>query len=181
MDEHTLPPAAGSGVDIGPISARQALAYTVKIAEELKYPMFLVARRLGKEDKTIEHKLLALMQEASDANASFIARARAILGRSDMPSKSPSQARLMAAAAHDPAFAKRVGVPRKVAKEFNRADAGTGILSRRPAKRSRPKASAKTESKAARLLAQNDGRGGYAKTQARRAVVKGAMARLGLK
>lgn len=45
-----------------------------------------------------------------------------------MPSKSPKQARLFAAAAHDPKFAKKVGVPVKVAKEFNRADKGTGIL-----------------------------------------------------
>lgn len=45
-----------------------------------------------------------------------------------MPSKSPAQARLMAAAAHDPAFAKKVGVPVKVAREFNQADAGSGIL-----------------------------------------------------
>jgi hypothetical protein len=41
-----------------------------------------------------------------------------------MPSKSPAQARLMAAAAHDPAFAKRAGVPQSVAKEFNREDKG---------------------------------------------------------
>jgi hypothetical protein len=34
----------------------------------------------------------------------------------------------MAAAAHNPAFAKKVGVPQTVAKEFNAADAGTGIL-----------------------------------------------------
>jgi hypothetical protein len=39
-----------------------------------------------------------------------------------MPSKSKSQAKLMAAAAHSPAFAKKVGVPVSVAKEFNRAD-----------------------------------------------------------
>lgn len=45
-----------------------------------------------------------------------------------MPSKSPKQARLMAAAAHNPEFAAKVGVPPKVAKEFNRADAKTGIL-----------------------------------------------------
>lgn len=45
-----------------------------------------------------------------------------------MPSKSPKQARLMAAAAHNPSFAKKVGVPTKVAKEFNQADKGTGIL-----------------------------------------------------
>ena len=40
-----------------------------------------------------------------------------------MPSKSAAQRRLMAAAAHNPKFAKKVGVPVKVAKEFNRADA----------------------------------------------------------
>lgn len=45
-----------------------------------------------------------------------------------MSSKSPKQARLMAAAAHSPAFARKVGVPVTVAKEFNAADAGTGIL-----------------------------------------------------
>lgn len=44
-----------------------------------------------------------------------------------MPSKTPAQARLMAAAAHDKKFAKKVGVPQKVAKEFNQADKGSGI------------------------------------------------------
>jgi hypothetical protein len=39
-----------------------------------------------------------------------------------MPSKSPAQRRLMQAAAHSRAFAKKVGVPMKVAKKFNRAD-----------------------------------------------------------
>ena len=34
----------------------------------------------------------------------------------------------MAGAAHDPAFAKKMGIPQKVAKEFNEADAGTGII-----------------------------------------------------
>lgn len=36
----------------------------------------------------------------------------------------------MAAAAHDPKFAKRVGIPQSVAKEYNRADTGTKLLSR---------------------------------------------------
>jgi hypothetical protein len=45
-----------------------------------------------------------------------------------MPSKSAPQARMMAGAAHNPKFAKRVGVPQGVAKEFNKADAKTGIL-----------------------------------------------------
>lgn len=41
-----------------------------------------------------------------------------------MPSKSKAQRNLMAAAAHNPAFAKKVGVPVSVAKEFNAADKG---------------------------------------------------------
>lgn len=48
-----------------------------------------------------------------------------------MPSKSKKQARLMAAAAHDPEFAKKAGVPQSVAKEFNAADAKTGILKKK--------------------------------------------------
>lgn len=39
-----------------------------------------------------------------------------------MPSKSAKQARTMAAAAHNPEFAKKMGIPQKVAKEFNKAD-----------------------------------------------------------
>ena len=45
-----------------------------------------------------------------------------------MPSKSPEQARLMAAAAHDPKFAKKVGVPQSVAREYNQADKGGKML-----------------------------------------------------
>lgn len=41
-----------------------------------------------------------------------------------MPSTSKKQRNLMAAAAHNPAFAKKVGVPVSVAKEFNAADKG---------------------------------------------------------
>jgi hypothetical protein len=56
-----------------------------------------------------------------------------------MPSKSSKQARMFAAAAHDPKFAKKVGVPVSVAREFNRADAGTGIIKpkRMPASKKR--------------------------------------------
>lgn len=39
-----------------------------------------------------------------------------------MPSKSPEQHKLMAAVAHNPAFAKKVGIPVKVGKEFAKAD-----------------------------------------------------------
>lgn len=45
----------------------------------------------------------------------------------DEKSKSQKQARIMAAAAHDPAFAKRTGISQKVAREFNRADTGKDI------------------------------------------------------
>lgn len=41
-----------------------------------------------------------------------------------MPSKTPKQKRTMAAAAHNPAFAKKLNIPVKVAKEFNAADKG---------------------------------------------------------
>ena len=39
-----------------------------------------------------------------------------------MPSKSEKQKKLMAAAAHNPSFAKKAGVSVKVAKEFHAAD-----------------------------------------------------------
>jgi hypothetical protein len=45
-----------------------------------------------------------------------------------MPSKSLKQARTMAAAAHSPKFAKKVGIPTEVAKDFNRADKGRAML-----------------------------------------------------
>ena len=54
----------------------------------------------------------------------------------EMPSQSPEQARLMAAAAHSPAFANKVGVPQQVAREFNRHDASTRMLAQANALRS---------------------------------------------
>ena len=39
-----------------------------------------------------------------------------------MPSKSPEQKKLMNAVAHSPKFAKKVGIPVKVGKEFVKAD-----------------------------------------------------------
>jgi len=49
-----------------------------------------------------------------------------------MPSTSAKQARTMAAAAHDPKFAKKMGIPPGVAKDFNKADKGTGIRRKKP-------------------------------------------------
>ena len=39
-----------------------------------------------------------------------------------MPTKSPAQHKLMSAVANNPSFAKKVGIPSKVGKEFVRAD-----------------------------------------------------------
>ncbi len=54
-----------------------------------------------------------------------------------MPSKSAAQARLMQAAAHNPEFARKVGVPQGVAREYAAADArrrnpGAHMLSQPP-------------------------------------------------
>jgi hypothetical protein len=59
-----------------------------------------------------------------------------------MPSKSLSQHRLMEAVAHNPKFAKKVGVPQSVGKEFAKADegkkfAGGGLYANINAKRER--------------------------------------------
>ncbi len=40
----------------------------------------------------------------------------------------------MAEAAHNPAFAKKMGIPRGVAKDFNVADQKTGILRKKKKK-----------------------------------------------
>lgn len=48
-----------------------------------------------------------------------------------MPSKSKAQHNLMAMVAHDAGAAKRLGVPRKVAKEFLAADAAKVARRRR--------------------------------------------------
>jgi hypothetical protein len=50
-----------------------------------------------------------------------------------MPSVSPSQARLMAAAAHTPGGYG--GVPQKVGQDFNKADTGTKLLSKANSKK----------------------------------------------
>ena len=47
-----------------------------------------------------------------------------------MPSSTPKEARTMAAAVHNPKFAAKMGIPVKVAQEFNKADTGTGLIAR---------------------------------------------------
>ena len=43
-----------------------------------------------------------------------------------MPSKSPAQHRLMEAVAHNPKFAKKVGIPQSVGRDFSLADMAKG-------------------------------------------------------
>lgn len=54
-----------------------------------------------------------------------------------MPSKSPEQAGLMAAAAHTPGGYG--GVPQSVGQKFNAADAGTGIIKPKPKQKAKKK------------------------------------------
>jgi hypothetical protein len=57
-----------------------------------------------------------------------------------MPSKSPAQHRLMEAVAHNPKFAKKVGIPTSVGKDFAAADKGMkggGLYANINAKRER--------------------------------------------
>lgn len=57
-----------------------------------------------------------------------------------MPSKSSSQHKLMKAVAHNPAFAKKTGIPSKVGKEFVKEDAkmaGGGLYANIAAKKQR--------------------------------------------
>lgn len=41
----------------------------------------------------------------------------------------------MAAAAHDPSFAKKAGISQSVAKDFNQADKGKGIIGKKKRKK----------------------------------------------
>jgi len=52
-----------------------------------------------------------------------------------MPSKSQAQAHLMAAVAHNPAFAAKVGIPQSVGEEFNDADEGKPMPGAKKAKK----------------------------------------------
>lgn len=45
-----------------------------------------------------------------------------------MPSTSPKQANLMRAVAHNPEFAKKVGIPQKVGADFEAADRNKAIV-----------------------------------------------------
>lgn len=48
-----------------------------------------------------------------------------------MPSVSKKQANTMRAAAHDPKFAKKMGIPQKVAREYVSADQRAGSVKKK--------------------------------------------------
>ncbi len=56
-----------------------------------------------------------------------------------MPSKTPKQAAFMRAISHSPEFAKKVGVPQSVGKEFEKADEAKAAKPKSLQKRSQEK------------------------------------------
>lgn len=52
-----------------------------------------------------------------------------------MPSKSKKQHNLMEAVAHSPTFAKKVGIPEKVGKDYTQADKARGGFSLKPTRK----------------------------------------------
>jgi hypothetical protein len=78
-------------------------------------------REPGHDAQAVRQRKLDLEKEA---------RAKGVAD-SDLNEKSTSQAqfRTMAAAAHDPEFARKVGIKQSVAKEFNQADKGQSYKS----------------------------------------------------
>lgn len=80
-----------------------------RIAEELAEEQELKTQRLKMYSQRVANRVL--MKES----------------RVDEKSVSQAQAHLMAASAHNPKFAKKVGMKQSVAKEFNKADTGQDI------------------------------------------------------
>ena len=79
-----------------------------------------------------------------------------------MPTSSAKQKKFMDAAAHNPAFAKKVGVPTKVAKEFSEASKGQkfkkgGEVWDKPAPKTKPKSLSPNQKAAAKAFAKKTG------------------------
>lgn len=83
------------------------------------------ARQQAERDKQKAEKEKAKQEKAAAKIAKSKGPAQELAERS----VSQKQARFMAAAAHDPEFAKKAGIKQSVAKEFNKADTGTKQLS----------------------------------------------------
>ena len=97
-----------------------------------------------------------------------------------MPSTSKKQHNFMAAIAHNPAFAKKVGIPQSVGKEFNQADKGKkfskgGSMKHDDMKQDMPmmKKVAKQEVKAHEKSMHKMAKGGSASSRADGCAVKG--------
>lgn len=102
-----------------------------------------------------------------------------------MPSTSKKQHNLMAAAAHNPAFAKKAGVPTKVAKEFVAADKGKsfkegGQMKSEKAKELRHAKTLEKVAKEERAEAAKMKKGGTAKCMAKGGLAAGHKAADGI-
>jgi hypothetical protein len=97
-----------------------------------------------------------------------------------MPSTSKKQHNFMAAIAHNPAFAKKVGIPQSVGKDFNNADKGKkfnkgGIMKHDDIKQDMPmmKKVAKQEVKVHEKSMHKMAKGGSASARADGCAIKG--------
>jgi len=96
---------------------KKQLGKTMNTKEQADWPIYEKKLRIAmmmKRNQNIAENYLDRLQERLDQEM-------------DERSKSQAQAQMMAAAAHNPAFAKKVGIKQNVAKEFNRADTGKDI------------------------------------------------------
>jgi hypothetical protein len=72
----------------------------------------------------LKQKLTALLTTLTNALTSLKQKLTSLFGGEMMPSTSKKQHNFMAAVAHNPAFAKKAGVPQSVGKDFSKADKG---------------------------------------------------------
>jgi len=93
------------------------------MADYSKYPTAVIIKAITdlNQDREKNPELIKLLTKEL-----FKRRQQQGMAEGDLNEKSTSQAqfRTMAAAAHDPKFAKKVGIKQSVAREFNRADTG---------------------------------------------------------
>lgn len=119
--------------------------------EELENYRNLLRTKIDQTEKTSQFNEL-LSHESYQKDKFMLnllnTRIKEMLGEGVLtePSTTEKQARTMAAAAHDPEFAKKVGIKQSVAREFNKKDKGTKLLSK-AMKHKKNKAEESTEEK----------------------------------
>lgn len=111
--------------------------YQTPKAKTSKKPSIL-SMYLEEAEEAVEQEHLAKRALTNQYAQRIAQRVLVKESRVDEKSVSQKQARTMAAAAHDPEFAKKVGIKSSVAKEFNKADTGTKQLSQAMKKKKKP-------------------------------------------